>query len=338
VPMSFTGVILAAGDGRRMEALGVERPKACFPVCNRPLLHYHLDLLMQLGVRDVVIVVGHQAKQVEELAKAYEWPHGADASRLRFVHQTQRRGIAHALMCAKPMVQTDGLIVILGDIYFVPDRLTSAIEQMEGSGEKLAAILSIRPVANKDLIRKECTVQFDAAGFLVDIEEKPKEPWNELKACGMYFFRRSVFDAIVSTPPSALRGEVEITDSIKTLVRNGLSVGKAETVKWDVNLNHPADLLLTNLVELRRRGATKWIAEDAIIEDGVTLDEVVVGPRAHVNAGARLHRCVVLEDVAVPRQIHREGCILGRDFNVESCLPGILPMLQMFNAKEMADG
>ena len=203
--------------------------------------------------------------------------------------------------------------------------------------EELAAILSIRAVANKDLIRKECTVQFDSAGRLVEIEEKPKEPWNDLKPCGMYFFERAVFDAIAQTPPSALRGEVEITDSIQTLVKKGLSVGKANTVKWDVNLNLPADLLLANLVELRRRDATHWIAEDATIEDGVHLHEVVVGPRAHVQAGARLHHCVVLEDVTVPGQTHLEGCILGRDFVVEGCLPGILPMLQMFHAKEMRD-
>ena len=64
----FTGVILAAGEGRRMGGLGAVWAKACLPVCNRPLVHHHLDLLHEMGVREVVDSV--ERKRLWDIAVA----------------------------------------------------------------------------------------------------------------------------------------------------------------------------------------------------------------------------------------------------------------------------
>ena len=59
-----TGVLLAAGEGKRMGRIGDHLPKACLPVANRPLIAHHIDLLRELGVREVVVVVGHRREAV----------------------------------------------------------------------------------------------------------------------------------------------------------------------------------------------------------------------------------------------------------------------------------
>lgn len=312
VSTAVTGVILAAGEGRRMGPLGVERAKACLPVVGRPLLHHHLDLLTAMGVRDVVVVVGFRAAEVIAAARAYA--PGVDGLALRFVEQRERRGIAHALEQARDLVG-ERFVVVLGDTFFVPDDLAAGLRLMaaDPSG-RLAAVLSIRPEPDPAAICRECSVRFDDGGRLLEIREKPAAPFNDLKPCGIYFFDRRIFEAIACTPPSALRGEVEITDAIQGLVRLGYDVGRAATVRWDSNLNVPADLLQSNLVELARRGASSWVAPEASVHPGARLERAVVCAGARVEAPARLVRTLVLEGAVVDRAEPLEDAIVGGGF------------------------
>jgi dTDP-glucose pyrophosphorylase len=307
--MGFTGVILAAGEGRRMGALGAHRPKACLPVCNRPLIHHHLDLFRGMGIEDVIVVVGFQSADV--VAAVGRYPQNGPS--VRFIEQPERRGIAHALALTRPHV-TGAVAVILGDTYFVPGDLGAAIEMLGGAhAADLAAVLSVRTEPDPELVRRECTVRFDEAGRLVRIQEKPARPWNDLKPCGLYFFTGAIFDAIARTPASTLRGEVEITDSIQTLVDLGLGVGRAATVRWDSNVTVPEDLLLCNLVDLRRRGRDSLLGAGVRVHPDALLRDVVVGDRARVDVPARLEACLVMEGVPVREAASHRGCIFSEE-------------------------
>ncbi len=312
VDAAVTGVILAAGEGRRMGPLGAGRAKACLPVVGRPLLHHHLDLLTAMGVRDVVVVVGYRAAEVIAAARAYR--PGVDGLAIRFAEQPERRGIAHALERARGLVGAR-FVVVLGDTFFVPDDLGAGPRLMASDPTgRLAAVLSIRREPDPDAIRRECSVRFDDGGRLLEIREKPAEPFNDLKPCGIYFFDRRIFDAIARTPPSALRGEVEITDAIQGLVRLGHDVGRAATVRWDSNLNVPADLLRSNLAELERRGEASWVAPGAGVHPGARLERAVVCAGARVEAPARLVRALVLEGAVIDREETYEDAIVGGGF------------------------
>ena len=288
----FTGVILAAGEGRRMGGLGAVWAKACLPVCNRPLVHHHLDLLNEMGVSEVVIVVGYRGPEVMAAAAEHETVKSGALSITR-VEQPERRGIAHALLCAKPLIR-DHMVVVLGDTYFVPEALNRPISMLSGSGAPLGAVLTVRRERDPKQICRECTVRFDGAGHLLRIQEKPDTPFNDLKPCGMYFFGPRIWDAINQTPPSALRDEVEITDAIQTLVDLGIAVGHAPTVSRDVNINVPRDLLAANLLELSRRGESVDVHPSAEVSADAVLDQVVVGPEAYLGPGVELSRALVL--------------------------------------------
>ena len=322
-----TGVILAAGEGRRMGSLGERYAKACLPVCNRPLLHHNLDLLAGMGIRDVVVVVGYREADVREAVATHgssgragelAGDPAAGPMRFRFVRQAERRGIAQALMLTRDLVG-ERLAVMLGDTYFIPDAPERAGQRLAAEPD-LAAVLSVRRVADPELIRNECTVRFDARGRIAEIREKPSQPFNDLKPCGLYFFRRSIFEAIERTPPSALRGEVEITDAIQALVEEGLHVGQAPTIRWDCNLTTPSDLLRCNLAELDRRGLSAAVADGAHLHPGARLERSVVGRGARVERAARLRCALLLEDAVVREAGPVERCVLGADFALTDCL------------------
>ncbi|MGB0588822.1 MAG: sugar phosphate nucleotidyltransferase [Myxococcota bacterium] len=309
----FTGVILAAGEGRRMGGLGAVWAKACMPVCNRPLVHHHLDLLLEMGVSEVVVVVGYRGHEVMIAAGEHEAVQSEELT-LTSVEQPERRGIAHALLCAKPVIR-DHMVVVLGDTYFVPEALTRPIEMLSGGGG-LGAVLTVRRETDPKQICRECTVRFDDLGHLVRIQEKPETPFNDLKPCGMYFFGPRIWDAINQTPPSALRDEVEITDAIQTLVDLGIPVGRAPTVSRDVNINVPRDLLAANLLELSRRGEAVDVHPSAEVSAEAMLDQVVVGPNATISSGVALSRALVLPGttLSVPVSHPEDLAIYGRLF------------------------
>ena len=297
-----------------MGGLGAIWAKACLPICNRPLVHHHLDLLCEMGVSEVVIVVGYRGNEV--MATAMEHPEVARGHlSLTRIEQPERRGIAHALRCAKRAIP-DHMVVVLADTYFVPEALKRPIAMLSEEGSNLGAVLTVRRESDPKQICRECTVRFDANGHLVRIQEKPETPWNDLKPCGMYFFGPRIWDAINQTPPSALRDEVEITDAIQTLVDLGLPVGRAPTVSRDVNINVPADLLAANLLELSRRGEAVHVHPTSAVEPGAVLDQVVVGPNAHIGAGVQLERAMVLPGTQLRQPVHHpeEVAIYGTLF------------------------
>ncbi|MBM4355449.1 MAG: hypothetical protein FJ109_16955 [Deltaproteobacteria bacterium] len=313
------GVILAAGEGQRMGPVAKHFAKSALPICNEPLVVGHLRQLAAAGIRRVLVVVGYGSNQVVRTA-SLGCPDGVS---LTFVEQPKRLGIAHALHLVEEAAAGANLVVLLGDTHFIFRDLAAGLALLSSNTEPgTAAVLSVRPVADPDLIRRECTVRFDPAGRLVEIREKPSEPFNDLKPCGCYFFGPEIFDAIRRTPASPLRGEVEISDSIQTLVHMGLSVRGAPTVEWDRNINFPGDLLTCNLIELRRRNLPALVGRNVRVHPEASLVDSVVGDDARIDVPVRLVRSLVLPGTVLSVPATCTDCILGPGFVLSDCTQG----------------
>ena len=312
-----TGVILAAGEGHRMGAITAHFAKPILPICNEPLIATHLRQLDSLSVKQVIVVVGHQKERVVQTANEH-CPPGME---ITFVEQTERLGIAHALYLTRDAVGNGNLVVILGDTHFTVNDLSLGIARLAGNGGgNAAAVLSVRRVKDPRMIMRECTVRFDFGGRLLEIMEKPRTPFNDMKPCGIYYFSPAIFDAIEMTVPSSLRGEVEITDSIQTLVEMGLEVTWAPTVLWDRNINYPGDILMSNLVELRLRKLKQVIGDDCSIHEEAVVTDTVVGHRASIKTPAHLTRSLVLDDASINQHGAYRDCIVGPGFVLADCL------------------
>ena len=279
-----TGVILAAGRGRRMGGLGDAYPKTLLPVGDRSIIGHHIHLLVQLGITDVIVVVGHHADQV-----AAALDRDADPGvRLRLVPQDQALGSAHALGCVRSMV-TGPMIVLLGDYYF---RVTNAAALIARLAQGACAI-AVKREPEPRLISEACAVDIDAAGRVIDIVEKPVSPSGRLKGCGMYACTPEFFDALARTPRTALRDEYELTVALELHVRAGRPLFAEEIVQWDANLTRPIDLLESNLRWLEDTRQPSFAAPEARVDPGATLSWSIVGAGASVGRGALVSHSVV---------------------------------------------
>src|SRR5262247_1055719 len=170
-PAHYQGVILAAGKGTRMRPFSEHWPKPILPVLGKPLMVHQLEMLAALGVRDVVIVIGHLGHEVVRAL--------GDGARyglqLRYVEQEETLGIAHAVSRLEPHVDRP-FFLFLGDIFFETENLGSMAERF-GGASKTAAVLAVRREPDPAAIRRNFTVEVGSDGRQVRrVIEKPRFP------------------------------------------------------------------------------------------------------------------------------------------------------------------
>jgi len=285
------GVILAAGKGTRMQPFSTHYPKPILPVGDKPLVAHQLEILASLGVRDVVVVIGHLGHEVVRALGGGE----RFGVRITYVEQERTLGIAHAVSRLEPYVDRS-FFLFLGDIFFETEGLARMLHAHESGAD---GVLAVKREPDPEAIKRNFTVQADAQGVVSRVVEKPRFPRTDLKGCGIYLFGQAFFDAVRRTPRTALRDEYEITDSIQIFIDDGYRVEAAEVVRTDMNLSYPRDLLELNLLEMERGGQSLRVLDGAVVEPGAELDRCVVMRGAVVRSGARLRECLVFPDTEV---------------------------------------
>jgi len=219
-------VILCAGEGRRLEDLGKSIPKAMVKVNNRPLISYVINYWHRFA-EEFIFVVGYKKEQIISFVEDTKL-----SVPTTFVEQTDPRGIAHAIDCAKDHIEDD-FAVVLGDClcrgdFIFPDSFNQGVGVWETENEeniKQSYSVSIE----HDLVKK--------------VVEKPKKAENKLCGMGYYFFNKKVFDYIKTTPPSKLRDEVEITDVIQKMAKGGEEIAPLYFKGSYINIGAKEDIL-----------------------------------------------------------------------------------------------
>jgi dTDP-glucose pyrophosphorylase len=308
------GVILAAGKGTRMRPFSEHYPKPVLPVLGKPLMAYQLEMMARLGVRRVVVVIGHLGHEVvHALGDGSQW-----GLQIRYVEQEETLGIAHAVSRLEAHVDRP-FFLFLGDIFFVTDDLAAMAERLWSSRDT-AGVLACKREPDLDAIKRNFIVLTDNTGRVSRVIEKPRHPRTDLKGCGIYLFDLAFFDAVRRTPRTAMRNEYEITDSIQIFIDDGYRVEAAEVVKADMNVSYPADLLELNLHLLRQSGQPNWTADSATIAADARLDRCVVMAGAEVGPGARLTECVLFPGATVAAGRERRRTIITAEAEIR-CEP-----------------
>jgi NDP-sugar pyrophosphorylase family protein len=302
------GVILAAGRGTRLGALGERWPKPLLPIGNRPLIERQIEDLRGLGVERVVVVVGHLRERLREAL--------GDGARLgvriELVEQREPLGIAHAALAAVALV--DGPFYLwLGDIFYVPRDLGALARAFEGA----EGVLAVRRDPTGEVVRRNAAVVVDGEGFVRRVVEKPRHVTSALAACGLYLWSGAFFDALRATPRTALRDEYEIATAVQLFVSGGGRVRAAEVVEWESNVTTPADLLECQRRLLRSMGVDRLVAAGARVHPGAELSGAVVGERAVIERPIRVEDALVLPDTVVAGEGDLVRCIVGPGVRVE---------------------
>jgi len=211
--MTLKGVVLAGGSGSRLFPLTLVTNKHLLPVYDRPMIFYPLQTLLEMGCREVLVVVGGRS-----VGDILELLHDGSDLGLSLTYRYQRGalGIAHAIGLAREFAGDDPIAIVLGD-NIIHGSLRNFAESFAASSAEAGAVLKRVPDPQRFGV-----AEFDGSGSLVGFEEKPERPKSELIPIGVYFFRRTVFDVVETLTPSA-RGEFEITEVLNAyLARRSL--------------------------------------------------------------------------------------------------------------------
>ena len=192
------GVVLAAGKGTRMRPFSEHWPKPILPVLGKPLVAYQLEMMAALGIRRVVVVIGHLGHQVVR-ALGDGSAFGVEIS---YVEQDETLGIAHAVSRLEQHVDR-AFFLFLGDIFFDTENLGSMIDRFRAGN--LGGVLACRRESDLEAIKRNFVVLADERGVVHRVVEKPRHPRTDLKGCGIYLFDLSFFDAVRRTPRTAVR-------------------------------------------------------------------------------------------------------------------------------------
>lgn len=266
------GIILAAGRGIRLGPFSRRWPKPMLPVLGKPLLAYQVEALRDIGVRRILIVIGHLGAEITQgVGDGSRW--GVE---IEYVEQDALLGIAHALGSVESYVDRP-FFLLLADIFTVGCDLGRIRELLDEPDTQ--AVLAVKEEPDPAAIRRNFAVVEGSDGFVTRVIEKPRYPKTRIKGCGIYAFDPVVFDAVRRTPRTAGRDEYEITESIQMLIDDGYGVRAARVIEDDLNVTTMGDLLAINLEVLGDDvflGTGVRLAEGANVERSVIMDGAVI--------------------------------------------------------------
>jgi dTDP-glucose pyrophosphorylase len=303
---NIMGVILAGGKGSRMYPFSEHHPKCILPICNKPLLEFQIEMMRDIGIEDIIIVIGHYGFDVVRVMGTGE----RYGIKIQYVDQGETLGIAHALGKLESLVDRPFLL-FLGDIFFVTDSLAPMIEEFEKNDTNGVLAAKIEP--DIDAIKRNFSILMDDSGFVRRVIEKPRHPVNNLKGCGLYLFDLHIFDAVRRTPRTASRDEYEITDSIQILIDDGFKVKSMDIIQDDLNLTYPEDLLYINLTELKRSNRDKLIGKNTNIQSSKLVQNSVVGDNVSSLHEVRIKNSVVFSNSVISASEDIENTIITPD-------------------------
>ena len=206
------GIILAGGSGTRLYPLTLGTSKQLLPVYDKPLIYYPLSILMLAGIREILIISTPQdlPRFKDVLGDGSEL--GLDFS---YLAQPSPDGLAQAFILGADFIGRDSVCLVLGDNIIYGVGLSKVLQQcarLEKGG-----IVFGYPVKDP---QRYGVVEFNAAGEVISIEEKPQKPKSKYVVPGIYFYDNDVVEISKSLSPSP-RGELEITDVNREYLRRG---------------------------------------------------------------------------------------------------------------------
>ena len=206
------GIILAGGAGTRLHPITLSQSKQLLPVYDKPMIYYPLATLMGAGIREfMVITTPRDAVAFRDLlGDGSQW-----GLRFTYAVQAEPNGIAQALIIAEEFLDGAPSALILGDNIFYGANLFALLQA--ASERTLGATVFGYYVHDPE---RYGVVEFDAAGNVIDLLEKPAKPPSNYAVTGIYFYDERAPHLARTMQPSA-RGELEITDLNRVYLRLG---------------------------------------------------------------------------------------------------------------------
>ena len=278
------GIILHGGSGTRLRPFTYTDVKQLLPIAGKPISEYALENLIEVGIRDVNIVIGSVGgNEVKNYyGNGQKW-----GINITYTHQEKPLGIAHAISLTRDFVGNEDFIVFLGDNY-LNDGISSLYDTY--NSDNMDGMLALVKVKNPS--------QFGIAevkeGKILRLIEKPKNPKSDLAIAGVYFLKPEIFKVISKLKPSK-REEYEITEAYQDMINQGKRIGYSIITGWFKDTGTVDDFLECNRLVLDKisnepltqgRNISGRVLIDpstSVNEDSTILGPSYIGPNVVVN-------------------------------------------------------
>lgn len=284
------GIILAGGSGTRLYPITKGVSKQLLPVYDKPMIYYPLSVLMLAGIREVLIIntPHEQALFQQLLGDGSQW--GMD---IQYAVQPSPDGLAQAYLIGKDFVGGKPSCLVLGDNIFHGHGLSQLLRSADARQE--GATVFGYWVNDPE---RYGVAEFDAAGRVVDLVEKPTHPRSNYAVTGLYFYDGRASDYAAELRPSP-RGELEITDLNQRYLHEGQlhleALGRGYA--WLDTGTHQSLLEASNFIETiqTRQGLQVCCPEEIAFGKGwINAEqlEALAAPLIKNGYGQYLHKLV----------------------------------------------
>lgn len=285
--MYMKAVVLAAGEGKRLQPITYTHPKPLLPVGGQPILERILRDLKNAGITEVFLVVNY----LEDKIKAYFKDGSQLGISIKYIHQPHPNGTGDALLYTEEYVGSEELFIMMyGDLVIEE----GTIKQLLKFHKQVNADATIANIIVNDA-SQYAALEVDGWKVKKIIEKpKPGETTSKFANAGIYVLPSKIFDAIKETQLSS-RNEIEITDSLQILINKGFNVATTTIKGFWMDVGRLWDWLDANskLMQNIKREI------NGTVESGATLiGRVYVGKGAVVRSGSYIEGPVWISEGA----------------------------------------
>lgn len=317
--MYKTALILAAGDGKRMKS-GL--PKVLHKVCGRELVAHVLKAVSRVSDDAPVVVTGNKGELIETLLK--------DSA--RFAVQPERRGTAHAVLCAKAYLEgREGYVTVTaGDMPLITEKTFEALLHKTVS-QGLDACVLTAVVDNADGYGRILRDEKDGVYGIVehrDANEEQKKI-HEINTSVYCFKIDSLLEALTKVRNNNVQSELYLTDTLAILKDEGKKIGacilgdsmEAMGINDRVQLAQAERVMRRRInEEVMRSGVTLIDPENTYIEADVEIgQDTVIYPNNLLSKGTRIGReCMLFPGSRIEASVIGDCCEIQASVILES--------------------